>query len=98
MVSDLTDKRFDLCQFLDFANTPGTDGLFFNPDDKVTFFQCHTNATLTGDLLISKLRYVEIPTLAPISPNFAKFRLLKSAKVGLIYRFIFQSKKPQGAN
>ena len=55
MVSDLTDKRFDLCQFLDFANTPGTDGLFFNPDDKVTFFQCHTNAKLTGDLLIPKL-------------------------------------------
>ena len=43
LISDLT------FAILDFANTPGTDGLFFNPDDKVTFFQCHTNAKLTGD-------------------------------------------------
>ena len=73
------DKRFDLCQFLDFANTPGTHGLFFNPDDKVTFFQCHTNAKLTGDLHISKL---SVCRSTDFSTDFALFCKVSAAKVG----------------
>ena len=57
LISDLT------FAILDFANTPGTDGLFFNPDDKVTFFQCHTNAKLTGDFLKHQNYRSNVPLL-----------------------------------